>query len=75
MSAFGFFAIPEIVLRRCLIEDHSLSFSKKWENLEAAYSLWFAYYNWCRVHSSLRVTPCMEARIENHIWTIAELIA
>ena len=50
-------------------------FSKKWENLEAAYALWFAYYNWCRVHSSLRVTPCMEARIENHIWTIAELIA
>jgi IS1 family transposase len=50
-------------------------FSKKWENLEAAYALWFAYYNWCRVHASLRVTPCMEAGIENHIWTIAELIA
>jgi hypothetical protein len=50
-------------------------FSKKWENLQAAYSLWFAYYNFCRVHSSLRVTPCMEAGIESHIWTIAELIA
>ncbi len=50
-------------------------FSKKWENLEAAYALWFAYYNWSRVHSSLRVTPCMEAGIENHIWAIAELIA
>jgi IS1 family transposase len=50
-------------------------FSKKWENLEAAYALWFAYYNWCRVHSTIRVTPCMEAGIENHIWTIAELIA
>jgi IS1 family transposase len=50
-------------------------FSKKWENLEAAYALWFAYYNWCRIHSSLRVTPCMEAGIESHIWTIAELIA
>ncbi len=49
-------------------------FSKKWENLDAAYALWFAYYNWCRVHSSLRVTPCMEAGLENHIWTIAELI-
>jgi hypothetical protein len=31
-------------------------FSKKWENLEAAYALWFAYYNFCRAHSSLRVT-------------------
>jgi transposase-like protein/IS1 family transposase len=50
-------------------------FSKKWENLEFAYSLWFAYYNFCRVHKTLRVTPAMEAGITDHIWTIAELIA
>ena len=50
-------------------------FSKKWENLEFAYALWFAYYNFCRVHKTLRVTPAMEAGIENHVWTIAELIA
>jgi transposase-like protein/IS1 family transposase len=36
----------------------SNGFSKKWENLQAAYALWFAYYNFCRVHKSLRVTPC-----------------
>jgi hypothetical protein len=35
------------------------AFSKKWENLEAAYSLWFAYYNFCRRHQSLRITPAM----------------
>ena len=50
-------------------------FSKKWENLEAAYSLWFAYYNFCRVHRSLRVTPAMETGITDHIWTIGELLA
>jgi transposase-like protein/IS1 family transposase len=50
------------------------AFSKKWENLEAAYSLWFAYYNFCRVHRSLRVTPAMESGIADHIWTIAELL-
>ena len=50
-------------------------FSKKWENLEFAYALWFAYYNFCRVHKTLRVTPAMEAGITDHIWTIAELIA
>jgi IS1 family transposase len=50
-------------------------FSKKWENLDAAYALWFAYYNFCRVHKTLRVTPAMEAGIADHIWTIAELIA
>jgi transposase-like protein/IS1 family transposase len=51
------------------------AFSKKWANLEAAYNLWFAYYNFCRVHSSLRVTPGMEAGLTDHIWTVAELIA
>jgi transposase-like protein/IS1 family transposase len=53
----------------------SLGFSKKWANLEHAYALWFAYYNFCRVHRSLRVTPAMENGITDHIWTIAELIA
>ncbi len=51
------------------------AFSKKWENLEAAYSLWFAYFNWCRIHSSIKMTPCMKAGITDHVWTIAELIA
>ncbi|HTX40581.1 MAG TPA: IS1 family transposase [Acidobacteriaceae bacterium] len=51
------------------------AFSKKWENLEAAYALHFAYYNFCRVHKTLRVTPAMEQGITDHIWTIAELIA
>ena len=53
----------------------TLGFSKKWENLDYAYALWFAYYNFCRVHRSLRVTPAMESGITDHIWTIAELIA
>ena len=50
-------------------------FSKKWENLQAAYSLWFAYYNFCRVHQTLRVTPAMESKITDHFWEIADLIA
>jgi hypothetical protein len=33
------------------------------------------YYNFCRVHRSLRVTPAMESGITDHIWTLAELIA
>jgi transposase-like protein/IS1 family transposase len=51
------------------------AFSKKWENLQAAYALWFAYYNFCRRHSSLRVTPAMESGIADHIWSITELLA
>lgn len=50
------------------------AFSKKWDNLEAAYSLWFAYYNFCRKHQTLRVTPAMESNLTDHVWTIRELI-
>jgi len=50
------------------------AFSKKWKNLKAAYALHFAYYNFCRVHQSLRVTPAMEAGITDHIWTLTELV-
>jgi IS1 family transposase len=51
------------------------AFSKKVENHAAAVALWFAYYNFCRVHQTLRVTPAMEAGIADHVWTIAELIS
>jgi transposase-like protein/IS1 family transposase len=50
------------------------AFSKKLTNLKAACALHFAYYNFCRVHSSLRVTPAMETGLTDHVWTIAELL-
>jgi IS1 family transposase len=50
-------------------------FSKKWENLEAAYALWFAYYNFCRVHQTLKVTPAMESGIASSVWELKDLIA
>jgi hypothetical protein len=34
-----------------------------------AVAIWFMYYNFCRVHSTLRVTPAMEAGISDHVWT------
>ena len=49
------------------------AFSKKVENHAAAVALWFMYYNFCRVHRTLRVTPAMEAGISTHVWTIEEL--
>jgi len=51
----------------------SNAFSKKLENHAAAVALWFMYYNFCRVHTTLRVTPAMEAGISDHVWTIEEL--
>ena len=49
------------------------AFSKKWENLQAAYSLWFAFYNFCRVHKTLRLTPAMESGLTDHVWNLREL--
>lgn len=50
------------------------AFSKKLDNLKAAIALHFAYYNFCRVHSSLRVTPAMEAGLTDHVWQLDELL-
>jgi len=51
------------------------AFSKKWENLWAALCLHFAWYNFCRVHKSLRVTPAMQSGIADHVWSVQELLA
>jgi len=48
------------------------AFSKKLENLKAAISLHFAWYNFVRIHSSLRITPAMAAGISDHVWDFAE---
>lgn len=50
------------------------AFSKKWNNLKYAYALHFAYYNFCRVHKTLRVTPAMESGITDHVWILRELL-
>jgi IS1 family transposase len=53
----------------------ALGFSKKLENLAAAVSLYFAYYNFCWMHRSLTGTPAMAAGIAGHPWTLAELLS
>jgi transposase-like protein/IS1 family transposase len=49
-------------------------FSKKWENLKAALALYFAYYNFCRIHSTIRCTPAMEAGVTKHVWELKDLL-
>jgi len=48
------------------------AFSKKIEN--HALALYFMYYNFCRIHQTLRVTPAMEAGIAGHVWSLAEVV-
>jgi transposase-like protein/IS1 family transposase len=51
------------------------AFSKKLDNLKAAIALHFAWYNFVRVHKTLRTTPAMEAGITDHIWSFGELLS
>ena len=51
-----------------------LGFSKKLDNLKGAVALYFAWYNFVRIHSSLKVTPAMGAGITDHVWSIRELL-
>jgi hypothetical protein len=51
------------------------AFSKKLENLKAALSLHFAWYNFSRIHSTLSVTPAMVSGVSDRVWNMQELIA
>jgi IS1 family transposase len=50
------------------------AFSKKVENLAAAVSLHFFYYNFCRIHKTLGTTPAVAAGVTDHVWSVDELI-
>jgi len=51
------------------------AFSKKLENHMHAISLYFMFYNFCKIHKSLRVTPAMEAGISEKLWEISDIVA
>ena len=50
------------------------AFSKKLQNHYAAIVVHFMYYNFCRIHQTLRVTPAMEAGVTEHVWTVEEIV-
>jgi len=49
-------------------------FSKKVENLFYSIAIHYMYYNFCRIHKTLRVTPAMEAGIADHVWSLEEIV-
>ncbi len=51
------------------------AFSKKLENHMHAISLYFMFYNFCKIHKTLRVTPAMAAGITEKLWDIADIVA
>lgn len=51
------------------------AFSKKLDNHIHALALYFAFYNFCRIHKSLRVTPAMAAGIADRLWSLEDIVA
>src|SRR5579863_921443 len=52
----------------------SNGFSRKRANLRAALASFFAYYNFCKIHGAIRMTPAMKAGITRKLWTVAGLL-
>jgi hypothetical protein len=50
------------------------AFSNKLENHAAMMALYFMFYNFGRVHQTIRVTPAIEAGIADHVWSIEEIV-
>ena len=50
------------------------AFSKKWENHEAHLALYFLYYNFCRVHATLKTTPAVAHGLTDRVWSIEKLL-
>ncbi len=50
-------------------------FSKKLSNHRHSVALHYVFYNFCRVHQTLKITPAMEAGLSDHVWSLAELCA
>ena len=50
-------------------------FSKKVENHAHHVALHYMYYNFCRIHKSLRVTPAMEAKVTDRLWEVEDIVA
>jgi hypothetical protein len=50
------------------------AFSKKVENHAYAVALHMMYYNFARIHKSLRVTPAMAAEVTDRLWEISDIV-
>jgi hypothetical protein len=50
------------------------AFSKKVENHAHAVAVHFMYYNFGRIHKTLRITPAMAAGVTNHVWSLEEIV-
>lgn len=65
-----------LTMRMCMRRFTRLTnaFSKKVENHAHAIALHFMYYNFCRIHKTLSVTPAMEAKVTDRLWDVEDIV-
>ena len=51
-----------------------MHFSKKMENHAHAMALHFLYYNFVRIHKTLKTTPAMAAGVTDRLWEVADMV-
>ena len=51
------------------------AFSKKLENHCHALALYFMFYNFCRIHKTLKVAPAMAAGVTDKLWSMEDIVA
>jgi IS1 family transposase len=51
------------------------AFSKKLENHVASIAIHYMYYNFCRIHQTLRITPAMAAGVTDRLWSLKDIVA
>jgi hypothetical protein len=49
-------------------------FSKKLENHAYSVALFAMYYNFCKLHKTLRITPAMQAGVSDHVWDVVHIV-
>jgi hypothetical protein len=52
-----------------------MAFQRSWRITSAAVAIHYMYYDFARIHHSLRVTPALEALVSDHIWSLDEIVA
>lgn len=65
-----------LTMRMCMrrFSRKTNAFSKKLAYHRHAVSLYFMYYNFCRIHQTLSITPGMEARVTKKLWDLEDVL-
>jgi hypothetical protein len=68
------YSFSDLKRRKRVVVQSTNAFSKKMENHAHAMALHFLYYNFVRIHQTLKVTPAMAAGVTKRLWEMADVV-